>query len=104
LAQADIGVAIGAGTDVAIESAGILLVGSDPSQVAQLITLSRRTYHKMVENLAWGAGYNIITLPLAAGLFVPVGISLSPTAGAVVMSLSTVIVALNAQTLRIDRE
>ncbi len=104
LAQADVGVAIGTGTDVAIESAGILLVGSDPSQVAQLITLSRRTYRKMVENLAWGAGYNIITLPLAAGLFVPVGISLSPTAGAVIMSLSTVIVALNAQTLRINRE
>lgn len=100
LAQADGGIAIGTGTDVAIESAGILLVGNDPIQVAHLIQLSRKTYRKMVENLLWGAGYNIITLPLAAGILAPVGIVLSPAAGAVVMSLSTIIVALNAQTLR----
>lgn len=100
LAQADTGVAIGAETDVAIESAGIMLVGNDPLQVVNVITLSRRTYRKMVENLVWGAGYNVITLPLAAGLLAPIGISLSPAAGAVVMSLSTIVVALNAQTLR----
>jgi Cu2+-exporting ATPase len=100
LAQANVGVAIGAGTDVAIESAGILLVGSDPLQVANSIKLSRATYRKMRENLLWGAGYNVVALPLAAGLFAFAGLSLSPAAGAVVMSLSTIIVALNAQTLR----
>lgn len=100
LAQADVGVAIGAGTDVAIESAGILLVGNDPLQVAHLIELSRQTYRKMWQNLVWGAGYNVVTLPLAAGLLTPIGFSLSPAAGAVVMSLSTIVVALNAQTLR----
>ncbi|MFZ1243290.1 MAG: heavy metal translocating P-type ATPase, partial [Candidatus Saccharimonas sp.] len=100
LAQANVGVAIGAGTDVAIESAGILLVGSDPLQVANSIKLSRATYRKMRENLLWGAGYNVVALPFAAGLFAFAGLSLSPAAGAVVMSLSTIIVALNAQTLR----
>ena len=103
LAQADASVAIGTGTDVAIESAGIMLVGNDPLQVGNVLSLSRKTYRKMVENLVWGAGYNVVTLPLAAGLFAPIGLTLSPAMGAVVMSLSTIVVALNAQTLRAHR-
>ena len=100
LAQADVGLAIGSGTDVAIESAGLLLVSSDPSGVADAIVLSRRTYSKMVQNLIWGAGYNIVAIPLAAGAFAGLGFVLSPALGAVLMSLSTVIVAANAQLLR----
>ena len=100
LAQAEVGLAIGSGTDVAIESAGLLLVSSDPSGVADAISLSRRTYSKMVQNLIWGAGYNILAIPLAAGAFAGVGFVLSPALGAVLMSLSTVIVAANAQLLR----
>jgi Cu2+-exporting ATPase len=100
LAQADVGLAIGSGTDVAIESAGLLLVSSDPSGVADAISLSRRTYAKMVQNLIWGAGYNIVAIPLAAGAFAGLGFVLSPALGAVLMSLSTVIVAANAQLLR----
>jgi Cu2+-exporting ATPase len=92
--------AIGSGTDVAIESAGLLLVSSDPSGVADAIMLSRRTYSKMVQNLIWGAGYNIVAIPLAAGAFAGIGFVLSPALGAVLMSLSTVIVAANAQLLR----
>ncbi len=100
LARADIGIAIGSGTDVAIESAGIILVRSNPLDVVKIFTLSRATYRKMIENLIWATGYNVVALPLAAGILAPVGIILSPAAGAVLMSLSTVIVALNAQLLR----
>lgn len=100
LARADVGVAIGAGTDVAIESAGVMLAGDDPRSVSRLITLSRATYRKMIENLIWGAGYNIVALPLAAGVLTPLGITLSPALGAALMSVSTLIVAANAQLLR----
>ncbi|MGW4941908.1 heavy metal translocating P-type ATPase [Actinoplanes sp. NPDC004185] len=100
LARADVGLAIGAGTDVAIESAGVVLASSDPRSVAGVIRLSRATYRKMVQNLAWAAGYNVIAIPLAAGVFAWAGISLSPAIGAVLMSASTIVVALNAQLLR----
>ena len=100
LAVADVGIAIGAGTDVAIESAGLILISDDPTAVPQAIDLSRRSYAKMVQNLIWGAGYNVIAIPLAAGAFMPLGLVLSPALGAVLMSLSTIIVAANAQLLR----
>lgn len=100
LTQADIGIAIGAGTDVAIESAGIVLASSDPRGVVKIVKLSRATYRKMLQNLAWATGYNAIAIPLAAGVTAPLGFTLSPAFGAVLMSLSTIIVALNAQTLR----
>lgn len=100
LAQADVGIAIGAGTDVAIESAGIVLASSDPRGVAKVIALSRATYRKMLQNLAWAAGYNVVALPLAAGVAVGIGIVVSPAFGAVLMSVSTIVVALNAQLLR----
>lgn len=100
LTQADVGIAIGAGTDVAIESAGIVLVGSDPRGVLRIMALSKATYRKMFENLAWATGYNIIAIPLAAGVAVSAGFILSPAVGAVLMSLSTIIVAVNAQLLR----
>lgn len=100
LTQADVGIAIGAGTDVAIESAGIILVKSDPRDVVKVIRLSKATYSKMVQNLIWATGYNIIAIPLAAGVLAPWGIILPPALGAVLMSISTVVVALNAQLLR----
>lgn len=100
LARADVGIAIGSGTDVAVESAGIILVDNDPLDVVKVIEISRASYRKMVQNLAWATGYNVIALPLAAGALAPWGILLSPAAGALLMSLSTVIVALNAQLLR----
>lgn len=100
LTRADVGIAIGGGTDVAVESAGVILVKSNPLEVARLLTLSRASYRKMIENLFWATGYNIVALPLAAGVLAPVGILLSPAVGAVLMSLSTIIVALNAQLLR----
>lgn len=100
LAAADVGIAIGTGTDVARASAGIVLVKSDPRDVAWVIQLSRASYRKMLQNLSWAVGYNAITLPLAAGVLAPVGFVLPPAIGAVLMSLSTIIVALNAQTLR----
>jgi Cu2+-exporting ATPase len=100
LARADVGIAIGAGTDVAIESAGVVLASSDPRGVLGVIRLSRASYRKMVENLAWGAGYNLVAIPLAAGVLAFAGITLSPAVGAVLMSASTVVVALNAQLLR----
>jgi Cu2+-exporting ATPase len=100
LAQADVGIAIGAGTDVAIESADIVLVGNDPRAVVDVIDLSKRTYRKMAENLLWATGYNVVALPLAAGVLAPWGIVLSPAIGAVLMSVSTIVVALNAQLLR----
>ncbi|WP_374231610.1 heavy metal translocating P-type ATPase [Frigoribacterium faeni] len=100
LARADVGIAIGAGTDVAVESAGVVLASNDPRAVLSVISLSRVGYRKMIQNLVWGAGYNVLSVPLAAGVLAGVGFVLSPAAGAVLMSLSTVIVALNAQLLR----
>lgn len=100
LTRADVGIAIGSGTDVAIESAGIILVRSNPIDVVHIFELSRATYRKMIQNLLWATGYNVIALPLAAGVLAPFGILLSPAAGALFMSLSTVIVAANAQLLR----
>ena len=100
LAKADVGIAIGAGTDVAIETAGIVLVRNDPRDVVNIIELSRRTYSKMLQNLVWATGYNVFAIPLAAGVLYSWGILLSPAAGALLMSLSTVIVAVNARTLR----
>ena len=100
LATADVGIAIGAGTDVAVESAGIVLVRSDPRDVVAAIELSRATYSKMIQNLAWAAGYNVVAIPLAAGVLAWAGITLSPAIGAVLMSASTIVVAANAQLLR----
>lgn len=100
LVQADIGIAIGAGTDVAVESADIVLVSNDPRGVNKIIKLSKATYQKMVQNLAWATGYNALALPLAAGVASSVGFVLSPAVGAILMSLSTIIVAINAQFLR----
>jgi Cu2+-exporting ATPase len=100
LARADVGLAIGAGTDVAIESAGMVLAGSDPRAVGAVIRLSRASYRKMWENLIWAAGYNIIAIPVAAGAFVWAGITMPPAVAAILMSLSTVVVAINAQLLR----
>jgi Cu2+-exporting ATPase len=100
LVQADVGIAIGAGTDVAIESADVILVRSDPRNVVDVISLSRRTYRKMAENLLWATGYNAFAIPLAAGVLYGYGIVLSPAMGAMLMSASTVIVAINARLLR----
>jgi P-type Cu2+ transporter len=100
LAKADVGLAIGAGTDVAIESAGVVLAGNDPRAVTGVIRLSKATYRKMRQNLAWAAGYNIVAIPLAAGALSWAGITLPPAVGAILMSLSTIVVALNAQLLR----
>lgn len=100
LAQADVGIAIGAGTDVAIASAGVILATSDPRSVLSVIELSRRTYRKMTQNLWWAGGYNLISVPVAAGILAPIGFVLPMSVGAILMSLSTVVVALNAQLLR----
>ena len=100
LATADVGIAIGAGTDVAVESAGIVLVRSDPRDVVAAIELSRATYDKMVQNLVWATGYNLVAIPVAAGIFVPWGIDLPMAVGAIAMSVSTIVVAANAQLLR----
>ncbi len=100
LTQADVGLAIGAGTDVAIASAGVILAGSDPRAVKSVIDLSAASYRKMTQNLWWAAGYNLISVPLAAGVLAPVGFVLPMSVGAVLMSLSTIVVALNAQLLR----
>lgn len=100
LTRADVGIAIGSGTDVAIESAGIILVKSNPLDVVKIIDLSRVSYRKMIQNLVWATGYNVIALPLAAGILAPVGILLSPAVGALFMSISTIIVAINAGLLR----
>ena len=100
LTRADVGIAIGGGTDVAIESAGIILVKSNPLDVVKIFALSRASYRKMIQNLWWATGYNVVALPLAAGVLAPFGILLSPAVGAIFMSLSTVIVAINAQLLR----
>lgn len=100
LVRADVGIAIGSGTDVAIESAGVILVKSNPLDVVKVIELSKASYRKMVQNLIWATGYNLAAIPLAAGVLAPFGILLSPAVGAILMSLSTVIVAINAQLLR----
>ena len=100
LVRADVGIAIGSGTDVAIESAGIILVRSNPLDVVKIFKLSRASYRKMIENLVWASGYNVVALPLAAGILAWAGILLSPAVGALLMSLSTIIVAINAQLLR----
>lgn len=100
LATADLGIAIGAGTDVAMETADIVLVKSNPKDVVSIIDLSKKTYRKMVQNLWWASGYNILAIPLAAGVLAPIGIMLSPAVGAILMSLSTIIVAINAKLLK----
>ncbi|WP_241521769.1 copper-translocating P-type ATPase [Arthrobacter pityocampae] len=100
LARAEVGIAIGAGTDVAMESAGVVLAGNDPRSVLAMIDLSRASYRKMIQNLIWATGYNVLAVPLAAGVLAFAGILLSPAAGAVLMSVSTIVVALNAQLLR----
>ena len=103
LAQADVGIAIGAGTDVAVASADVVLVRSNPLDVVSVIKLSRATYRKMVQNLAWATGYNVIAIPLAAGVAYGVGIVLEPAVGAALMALSTIIVAVNARFLRVEK-
>jgi Cu2+-exporting ATPase len=100
LATADVGIAIGAGTDVAVESAGIVLVRSDPRDVVGAIRLSNATYSKMRQNLVWATGYNLVVIPVAMGVLTPWGIDLSMAVGAIAMSASTIMVAANAQLLR----
>jgi len=100
LARADVGIAIGAGTDVAIESAGIVLAANDPRAVVGVLRLSQASYRKMLQNLGWATGYNLLAVPAAAGALAWAGISLAPAVGAVLMSASTIVVALNAQLLR----
>lgn len=102
LALADVGIAVGAGTQVALDSADVILTQSDPGDIESFIELAQKTTRKMKENLIWGAGYNFIAIPIAAGILAPIGITLSPAFGAVLMSLSTVIVAINAMTLKLD--
>ncbi|EJA1907611.1 cadmium-translocating P-type ATPase [Staphylococcus pseudintermedius] len=101
LIRSDIGIAIGAGTDVAVDSGDVILVKSEPSDIIHFFTLSKRTMRKMVQNLWWGAGYNIVAVPLAAGILASIGLILSPAVGAILMSLSTIIVAINAFTLKL---
>jgi len=101
LAQADIGIAVGSGSDIAAETAGIVLVNSNPKDIASLILFGKATYRKMIQNLAWATGYNLVALPLAAGVAIKWGLLLSPAAGAVLMTVSTVVVALNASRLKI---
>ena len=101
LAQADIGISIGSGTDVAAETADIILINSNPMDVSTLILFGKATYKKMIQNLFWASGYNIIAIPLAAGVLYDYGIMVSPAVGAALMSLSTVIVAINASFLKV---
>ena len=103
LAQADIGIAVGSGSDIAAETAGIVLVNSNPKDVVNLILFGKATYRKMIQNLIWATGYNIVALPLAAGVLYQQGILLSPAAGAVLMSLSTIVVAINASMLKVHK-
>ena len=100
LAQADIGIAVGSGTDVAAETADIILVNSNPKDISKLILFGKATYRKMIQNLIWATGYNAFAIPLAAGVLYSQGIVMGPAVGAVFMSLSTIIVAINAQLLR----
>ena len=101
--RADVGIAIGAGTNVAIESADVVLMKDDPRDVVRLVRLSRATMRKMRQNLVWATGYNVVAIPAAAGVFYPVGVVLEPQWGALIMAASTVIVALNALLLRRER-
>ena len=103
LAQADVGIAVGSGSDIAAETAGIILVNSNPKDVVNLILFGKATYRKMIQNLIWATGYNVVALPLAAGVLYKSGILLSPAAGAVLMSVSTVIVAINASMLNVKK-
>jgi Cu2+-exporting ATPase len=103
LAQADVGIAIGAGTDVAVETADIILVKSNPIDAVAIIGLARATYRKMVQNLAWATGYNVVAIPLAAGVLYYYGVLLTPALGAVFMSVSTVIVAINSRFLKVTQ-
>jgi Cu2+-exporting ATPase len=103
IAQADVGIAIGAGTDVAVEAGDVILVRSTPLDVVAIVGLARSTYRKMVQNLGWATGYNALAIPLAAGILYPFGIILTPAAGAVLMSASTVIVAINSRFLKLAR-
>ena len=102
LAQADLGIAIGAGSDVAVETADVILVRSNPLDVVAILKLSQATYHKMIQNLTWATGYNTIAIPLAAGALYTWGVLLTPALGAALMSVSTVIVAINARLLKIQ--
>jgi Cu2+-exporting ATPase len=102
LAQADVGIAIGAGSDVAVETADIVLVRSNPMDVVAIVQLSRATYTKMIQNLFWATGYNVVAIPLAAGALFAWGVLLTPALGAALMSVSTVIVAINARLLKIQ--
>jgi len=104
LAQADLGIAIGAGSDVAVETADVILVRSNPMDVVAILALSRATYRKLIQNLIWATGYNVVALPLAAGVLYAWGVLLTPALGAVLMSASTVIVAINARMLRLKSE
>jgi len=101
LAQADIGIAVGSGSEVAAETAGIVLVNSNPNDIVNLILFGKATYRKMIQNLIWATGYNVIALPLAAGVLYKQGILLSPAAGAALMTISTIVVAINAGLLKI---
>jgi len=102
LAQADVGIAIGAGTDVAVETGDIILVRSNPLDAVSIVGLSRVTYRKMVQNLSWATGYNTFAIPLAAGILYRYGVLLTPAAGAILMSVSTVIVAINSRFLKLS--
>lgn len=102
LARADIGIAIGSGTAVAAQSADLILVKSNPMDIVRIIRLSAAAHRKQIQNIWWAAGYNIVTIPLAAGILAPFGFVMPPAVGAILMSLSTVVVALNAQLLRTD--
>src|SRR5687767_4785440 len=99
LAQADIGIAVGSGSDIAAETADIVLVNSNPKDIVNLILFGKATYRKMIQNLSWATGYNIIAMPLAAGVLYQAGVMLSPAVGAVLMSVSTIVVAINARLL-----
>ena len=103
LAQADIGIAVGSGSDIAAETAGIVLVNSNPKDIVNLILFGKATYRKMIQNLIWATGYNLIALPLAAGILYKQGILLTPAAGAVLMTVSTVVVAINANMLQVKK-
>jgi Cu2+-exporting ATPase len=100
LATADVGIAVGSGTDIAAETADIILVNSNPNDIASLVIYGKETYKKMIQNFAWATGYNVVAIPLAAGVLYSAGILISPAIGAVFMSLSTIIVAINAQLLK----
>jgi Cu2+-exporting ATPase len=104
LAQADVGIAIGSGTDVAAETADIILVNSNPKDVTTLIKFGKATYRKMVQNLIWASGYNVVAIPLAAGVLAAINFIISPAIGAILMSLSTIIVAINANLLNVDKK